>query len=74
MNKVLAVFVLAAACLSAQDGTVVVYRQGKYVGSALKPSVYVDGNEVGRSAVTSTLTGNLWAAPLRRFSCLQGST
>jgi hypothetical protein len=48
MNKVLAVFVLAAACLSAQDGTVVVYRQGKYVGSALKPSVYVDGNEVGR--------------------------
>jgi hypothetical protein len=48
MNKILAVFVLAAACLSAQDGTVVVYRQGKYVGSALKPSVYVDGNEVGR--------------------------
>jgi hypothetical protein len=49
MNKMLAVFVLAAGLLvSAQDGTVVVYRQGKYVGSALKPSVYVDGNEVGR--------------------------
>jgi hypothetical protein len=49
MNKILAVFVLAAGLLvSAQDGTVVVYRQGKYVGSALKPSVYVDGNQVAR--------------------------
>jgi PEGA domain/Protein of unknown function (DUF2846) len=49
MSKLLAVFVLAAGLLvSAQDGTVVVYRQGKYVGSALKPSIYVDGNEVGR--------------------------
>jgi hypothetical protein len=32
----------------AQDGTVVVYRPGKYVGSALKPSVYVDGDQVAR--------------------------
>jgi len=49
MNKLLAVFVLAAGLLaSAQDGTVIVYRQGKYVGSALKPSVYVDGNQVAR--------------------------
>jgi hypothetical protein len=49
MNKILTVFVLAAGLLaSAQDGTVVVYRQGKYVGSALKPSVYVDGNQLAR--------------------------
>lgn len=50
MNKGLVVFVLAAACLPAlaQNGTVVVYRPGKYTGSALKPSVYVDGHEVGR--------------------------
>jgi hypothetical protein len=49
MSKLLAVFVLAAGLLvSAQDGTVVVYRQGKYVGSALKPSIYVDGNQVAR--------------------------
>lgn len=50
MNKVLAACVLAAVSLPAlaQNGTVVVYRPGKYVGSALKPSVYVDGNEVGR--------------------------
>jgi len=31
-----------------QDGTVVVYRPGKFTGSALKPSVYVDGNQVAR--------------------------
>jgi hypothetical protein len=50
MNKGLVIFVLAAACLPAlaQNGTVVVYRPGKYVGSALKPSIYADGNEVGR--------------------------
>ncbi|MHB8217082.1 MAG: DUF2846 domain-containing protein [Candidatus Sulfotelmatobacter sp.] len=50
MNKVLRVFILAVACLPAlaQNGTVVVYRPGKYVGSALKPSIYVDGNEAGR--------------------------
>jgi hypothetical protein len=49
MSKVLKVFVLFAGLLaSAQDGTVVVYRQGKYAGSALKPSIYVDGNQVAR--------------------------
>lgn len=50
MRAILAVIVLAASCASslAQDGTVVVYRASKYVGSALKPSVYVDGSEVGR--------------------------
>jgi hypothetical protein len=50
MKMTLAILALAASCaLSlAQDGTVVVYRPGKYVGSALKPSVYVDGSEVGR--------------------------
>lgn len=50
MRAILAVIVLAASCAPslAQDGTVVVYRPGKYVGSALKPSVYVDGSEVGR--------------------------
>ncbi len=50
MRTILAVLVLAASCVPslAQEGTVVVYRTNKYVGSALKPSVYVDGNEVGR--------------------------
>jgi hypothetical protein len=50
MNKALTAFVLAAACLPvlAQNGTVVIYRQGKYVGSALKPSIYVDGSQVAR--------------------------
>ncbi len=50
MRAILAVIVLAASCVPslAQDGTVVVYRPGKYVGSALKPSVYVDGSEAGR--------------------------
>src|SRR5580692_5546792 len=51
MKKILAmVFVLAISGLSAlaQDGTVVVYRPAKFVGSALKPSVYVDGNQAGR--------------------------
>jgi hypothetical protein len=32
----------------AQQGTVVVFRSSKYVGSALKPSVYVDGKQVCR--------------------------
>jgi hypothetical protein len=50
MKTILVAFVLAAGGLSvwAQDGTVVVYRPGKYVGSALKPSVYVDGNQITR--------------------------
>jgi PEGA domain/Protein of unknown function (DUF2846) len=44
-------FLLLLSCCSeilAQDGTVVVYRTRKYVGSALRPSVYVDGTDVGR--------------------------
>ncbi len=45
----LVVLLLLLAVVSfAQDGTVVVYRQSKYVGSALKPSVYVDGNQATR--------------------------
>ena len=32
----------------AQDGTVVVFRPSKFIGSALKPSVYVDGNQAAR--------------------------
>ena len=50
MKTILAVLVLAAGCLSAvaQDGTVVVYRPSKYTGSALKPSVYVDGTQAAR--------------------------
>jgi PEGA domain/Protein of unknown function (DUF2846) len=53
MKTILAALVLAVglwcpAPALAQDGTVVVYRTSKYVGSALKPSVYVDGNQVGR--------------------------
>jgi hypothetical protein len=51
MKKILAVvFALAAGGLSAlaQDGTVVVYRPGKFTGSALKPSVYVDGSQAAR--------------------------
>lgn len=49
-RTILAVIVFAASCAPtlAQDGAVVVYRPSKYVGSALKPSVYVDGSEVGR--------------------------
>lgn len=32
----------------AQDGKVVVYRPKKYQGSALKPSIYVDGKQAAR--------------------------
>jgi len=41
---------LALGCMPAfaQDGAVVIYRPSKFVGSALKPSVYVDGYEAGR--------------------------
>ena len=41
---------LSVGCMPAlaQDGAVVVYRPSKFVGSALKPSVYVDGYEAGR--------------------------
>jgi hypothetical protein len=31
-----------------QQGTIIVYRPEKFVGSVLKPSVYVDGKQVGR--------------------------
>jgi hypothetical protein len=49
MGAFLALFFLSChAPAFAQDGTVVVYRPGKYVGSALKPSVYVDGNQAAR--------------------------
>jgi hypothetical protein len=50
MKTILAVLVLATGCVPAlaQDGTVVIYRPSKYVGSALKPSVYVDGNQAAR--------------------------
>jgi hypothetical protein len=49
MKMILAVL-LAIGCMPAlaQDGSVVVYRPSKFVGSALKPSVYVDGYEAGR--------------------------
>src|SRR5580692_8341884 len=50
MRRLLALLVVAAGCVLAfaQDGTVVVYRPGKYIGSALKPSIYVDGNQAAR--------------------------
>jgi len=41
-------FSLACVSALAQNGTVVVYRPSKFVGSALKPSVYVDGSQIGR--------------------------
>ena len=49
MKMILAVL-LSIGCVPAfaQDGAVVVYRPSKFVGSALKPSVYVDGYEAGR--------------------------
>jgi hypothetical protein len=39
---------LLAVASFAQEGTVIVYRQSKYVGSALKPSFYIDGNQATR--------------------------
>jgi hypothetical protein len=50
MKTILTIFVFAVGCLPAlsQNGTVTVYRPGKYVGSALKPSVYVDESQVAR--------------------------
>jgi len=42
------VLLLFAVASFAQNGTVVVYRQSKYVGSALKPSVYIDGSQATR--------------------------
>ena len=49
MKTLLMVLVLIAPTF-AQEGTVVVYRPGKFVGSALKPSIYVDGKQVARLA------------------------
>jgi hypothetical protein len=46
----LVVLLLLAVASFAQNGTVVVYRQSKYVGSALKPSVYIDGSQATRLA------------------------
>ena len=46
----LVVLLLLAVSSLAQNGTVVVYRQSKYVGSALKPSVNLDGNQATRLA------------------------
>lgn len=34
----------------AKDSTIVFFREGHFTGSALKPSIYVDGKEVDRMA------------------------
>src|SRR5215472_15893532 len=34
----------------AKDSTIVFFREGHFTGSALKPSIYVDGKEVDRLA------------------------
>lgn len=49
MRTLLLTLLLTATAFT-QDGTVIVYRGGKFVGSALKPSIYVDGNQVARLA------------------------
>jgi hypothetical protein len=49
MQKILGLVLVFAASLSvAQDSTVVVFRRSAFTGSALKPSVYVDGNQAAR--------------------------
>jgi hypothetical protein len=49
MKKILGLVLVFAAALSvAQDSTVVVFRRSAFTGSALKPSVYVDGNQAAR--------------------------
>jgi hypothetical protein len=49
MQKILGLVLVFAASLSvAQDSTVVVFRRSDFTGSALKPSVLVDGNEAAR--------------------------
>jgi hypothetical protein len=49
MRKILGLVLVFAASLSvAQDSTVVVFRRSAFTGSALKPSVYVDGNQAAR--------------------------
>ena len=42
------VLVFAASLSVAQDSTVVVFRRSDFSGGALKPSVYVDGNQAAR--------------------------
>jgi hypothetical protein len=49
MRTLLLAFLFTATAF-AQDGTVIVYRVGKFTGSALKPSIYVDGNQLARLA------------------------
>jgi hypothetical protein len=44
------VLVFAASLSVAQDSTVVVFRRSDFTGSALKPSIYVDGNQAARLA------------------------
>jgi hypothetical protein len=54
MKKILGLVLVFAASLSvtqaamAQDSTVVVFRRSDFTGSALKPSILVDGNEAAR--------------------------
>jgi hypothetical protein len=45
---VFAVSLSAAQAAVAQDSTVVVFRRSDFTGSALKPSIYVDGNQASR--------------------------
>lgn len=40
--------VTAQSATSQAAGTVIFYREGHFTGSALKPSVYLDGREVAR--------------------------
>ena len=42
------VLVFAASLSVAQDSTVVVFRRSDFSGGALKPSIYVDGNQAAR--------------------------
>lgn len=54
MKKILGLVLVFTASLSvaqaavAQDSTVVVFRRRDFTGSALKPSIYVDGNQAAR--------------------------
>ena len=54
MKRIPGLVLVFAASLSvaqaalAQDSTVVVFRRSDFTGSALKPSIYVDGNQAAR--------------------------
>jgi hypothetical protein len=49
MTKILGLVLAFAASLSvAQDSTVVVFRRSDFTGSALKPSIYIDGSQAAR--------------------------